>query len=89
VIVKFKEMKKRKAMKSLQKEARIKVSMSKCYDVIFKEMQIKRLRERIEFAVNQLRQAISEQKKTINHNLIYIQRACDESIENSIQKQID
>ena len=89
VIEKFKEMKKRKAMKSLQKEARIKVSMSKCYDVIFKEMQIKRLRERIEFAVNQLRQAISEQKKTINHNLIYIQRACDESIENSIQKQID
>jgi len=35
------------------------------------------------------RQAISEQKETINHNLIYIQRACDESIENSIQKQID
>jgi len=28
-------------------------------------MQIKRLRERIEFAVNQLRQAISEQKETI------------------------
>ncbi len=85
-IVKFKEIKKRKAMKSLQKEARIKVSTSKCYDVISKKMQIKRLRERIEFAVNQLRQAISEQKKTISHSLIYIQRACDESIENSIQK---
>jgi len=89
VIVKFKEMKKRKAMKSLQKEAKIKVSMSKCYNIIFKKMQIKRLRERIEFEVNQLRKAISEQKETINHSLIYIQRACDESIENSIQKQIN
>ncbi len=59
-IVKFKEMKKRKVMKSSQKEASIEVSTSKCYDVISKEMQIKRLRERIEFAVNQLRQAISE-----------------------------
>ncbi len=88
-IVKFKEMKKRKVMKSLQKEARIKVSTSKCYNVIFKEMQIKRLRERIEFTVNQLRQALSEQKETINHSLIYIQKACNESIENSIQKQID
>ncbi len=54
-IVKFKEMKKRKAMKSSQKEASIEVSTSKCYDVISKKMQIKRLRERIEFAVNQLR----------------------------------
>ncbi len=88
-IVKFKEMKKRKAMKSSQKEASIEVSTSKCYDVIFKEMQIKRLRERIEFTVNQLRQAISEQEETISHSLIYIQRACNESIENSIQKQID
>ena len=89
VIVKFKEIKKRKAMKSSQKEASIEVSTSKCYDVISKEMQIKRLRERIEFAVNQLRQAISEQKEAINHSLIYIRRACNESIENSIQKQID
>ncbi len=88
-IVKFKEMKKRKAMKSSQKEASIEVSTSKCYDVISKEMQIKRLRERIEFAVNQQRQAISEQKETISHSLIYIWRACNESIENSIQKQID
>jgi len=87
--VKFKEMKKRKVMKSSQKEASIEVSTSKCYDVISKEMQIKRLRERIEFAVNQLRQAISEQKETISHSLIYIQKACNESIENSIQKQID
>jgi len=87
--VKFKGMKKRKAMKSSQKEARIEVSTSKCYDVISKEVQIKRLRERIEFAVNQLRQAISEQEETINHSLIYIQRACNESIENPIQKQID
>ncbi len=51
--------------------------------------QIKRLREKIEFTVNQLRQAISEQKETISHSLIYIWRACNESIENSIQKQID
>ncbi len=79
-IVKFKEMKKRKAMKSSQKEASIEVSTSKCHDVISKKMQIKRLRERIEFAVNQLKQS---------HSLIYIQRACNESIENSIQKQID
>ena len=88
-IVKFKEMKKRKAMKSSQKEASIEVSTSKCYDIISKEMQIKRLRERIKFAVNQLRQAISEQKEIINHSLIYIRRACNESIENLIQKQID
>ncbi len=89
MIVKFKEMKKRKVMKSSQKETSIEVSTSKCYDVIFKEMQIKRLRKRIEFAVNQLRQAISEQKETISHSLIYIQRACNESIENSIQKQMN
>ncbi len=77
-------------MKSLQKKASIEVSTSKCYDVIFKKMQIKRLHERIEFAVNQLRQAISsEQKETISHSLIYIQKACNENIENSIQKQID
>ena len=76
-------------MKSSQKEASIEVSTSKCYNVISKEMQIKRLRERIEFTVNQLRQAISEQKETISHDLTYIQRACDESIENSIQKQIN
>jgi len=88
-IVKFKEMKKRKAMKSLQKEVNIEVSTSKCYDVIFKKMQIKRLRERIEFAVNQLKKAISDQKETINHSLIYIQRACNERIENLIQKQIN
>jgi len=88
-IVKVKGMKKRKAMKSSQKEVSIKDSTSKCYDVTSKEMQIKRLRERIEFAVNQLRQVISEQEETISHSLIYIQRACDESIENSIQKQID
>jgi len=89
VIVKFKERKKRKAIKSLEKEASIEVSMSKCYNVISKEMQIKRLREKIEYAVNQLRQAISEQKETISHSLIYIWRAYNESIENSIQKQID
>ncbi len=88
-IVKFKEIKKRKAMKSSQKEVSIEFSTSKWYNVISKEIKIKRLRERIEFAVNQLRQAISEQKETISHSLIYIRRACNESIENSIQKQID
>jgi len=88
-IVKFKGMKKRKAMKSSQKEASIEVGTSKCYDVISKEMQVKRLRERIEFAVSQLRQAISEQEETISHSLTYIRRACNESIENPIQEQID
>ncbi len=88
-IVKFKEIKKRKAMKSSQKEVSIEVSSSKCYDAISKEMQVKRLRERIEFAVNQLRLAISKQKETINHSLIYIQRACNENMKNSIQKQIN
>ncbi len=81
--------KKAKSNESSQKEASIEVSTSKCYDVISKKMQVKRLRKRIEFAVNQLRQAISEQKETISHSLIYIWRACNESIENSIQKQID
>ncbi len=47
------------------------------------------VKETIITAVNQLRQAILEQKETISHSLIYIQRACNESIENSIQKQID
>ncbi len=61
--MKFKEMKKRKVIKSLQKEVRIEVSTSKYYIVIFKKMQIKRLRKRIEFTVNQLRQVISEQKE--------------------------
>ena len=56
-------MKKREVMKSLQKEVRIEVSTSKYYDVIFKKMQIKRLRKRIEFTVNQLRQVILEQKE--------------------------
>jgi len=70
--VKVKEIKKRKAMKSSQKEVSIEDSTSKCYDVISKEMQVKRLRERIEFAVNQLRQVISEQEETISHSLIHI-----------------
>jgi hypothetical protein len=89
VIVKFKELKKRKVMKSSQRETNINVSTSKCYDATSRDIQVKRLRERIEFAVNQLRLAISEQKETINHSLIYIQKACNESTENSIQKQIN
>ncbi len=36
-IVKFKEMKKWKAMKSLQKEVSIEVSTSRCYNVISKD----------------------------------------------------
>jgi len=70
--VKFKELKKRKVMKSSQKEASINVSISNDHDVISRNVQVKRLRERIEFAINQLRLAISEQKETINHSLIYI-----------------
>jgi len=72
MIVKFKELKKRKVMKSSQREASINVSTSNCYDAIFKNVQVKRLHKKIEFAVNQLRLAISEQKETINHSLIYI-----------------
>ncbi len=56
-------MKKRKVMKSLQKEVRIEVSTSKYYDVIFKKMQIERLRKTFKFTVNQLRQVILEQKE--------------------------
>jgi len=70
--VKFKELKKRKVMKSSQREASINVSTNNDHDVIFKDVQVKRLRERIEFTVNQLRLTISEQKETINHSLIYI-----------------
>jgi len=89
IIMKFKDLKKRKAMKSSQKEASINVSTSNDHHVLSRDVQVKRLHERIEFAVNQLRLAISEQKETINHNLIYIQKACNENIENSIQKQIN
>ncbi len=53
-------MKKRKAMKSSQKEVSIEVSISKCCD---KKMQVKRLRKKSEFAVNQLKQAISKRKE--------------------------
>jgi vacuolar-type H+-ATPase subunit C/Vma6 len=88
-IVKLKELKKRKTMESSQREASTNVSTSKCYDAISRDVQVKRLRERIEFAVNQLRLAIPEQKEAINHSLTYIRKACDESIENSIQKQIN
>jgi hypothetical protein len=88
-IVESKGMKKRKAMESPQKEASIEVSTSKCYGATSKEVQVKRLRERIEFAVNQLRLAIPEQEEAINHSLIYIRRACGESIENPVQKQIN
>jgi len=71
-IVKFKELKKRKAMKISQREASINVSTSNDHDIISRDVQVKTLRKRIEFAVNQLRLAISEQKETINHSLIYI-----------------
>jgi len=59
-------------MKSSQKEVSINNSMSKCYNIIFKNIQVKRLREKVEFAINQLRLAILEQKKTIKQSLIYI-----------------
>jgi hypothetical protein len=72
VIMKFKELKKRKIIKSSQREASINVSTSNDHDVFSRDVQVKRLHERIEFTVNQLRLAISEQKETINHSLIYI-----------------
>jgi len=59
-------------MKSSQREVSINVSTSNDHDVIFKDVQVKRLHKRIKFAVNQLRLAISKQKETINHSLIYI-----------------
>jgi len=70
--MKFKELKKQKAMKSSQREASINVNTSNYQDVIFKDVQVKRLHKRVEFAVNQLRLAVSKQKETINHSLIYI-----------------
>jgi len=59
-------------MKSSQRETSINVSINNDHDIIFKDVQVKKLHERIEFAVNQLKLAISEQKETINYSLIYI-----------------
>jgi len=70
--VKFKEMKKRKVMKSSQKEVSIEVSTSKCYDVISKEMQIKRLHERIKFFFYFFKFYMLMQFKTMKHDAIYL-----------------
>lgn len=78
--MKLKELKKRKVMKSLCKEASDITSTSNRYDANSKDVKFKRLREKIEFAVNQLRLASS---------LTYIWKACDIIIENSIQQQIN
>jgi len=47
------------------------------------------LQEKVEFAINQLETAMSEQKKIIEHSLNYIRKACDENIENLIQQQMN
>jgi len=64
--VKFKERKKRKAMKSSQKEVSIEVSTSKCYDVIH-------LKEDAQFSVfalyNISRNKILELDRYLNENL--------------------
>ncbi len=88
-IVGFKGMKKRKAMESSQKEVRVEDSTSRCYGTTSKDILVKRLRAKVEFAVNQLRLAIPEQEEAINHSLTYIRKACGENIENPIQEQIN
>ncbi len=85
VIMKLKEIKKRKAMKSLHKEVSDKDNNDENQDVSYKKILVKRLQEKAEFAINQLETAMSEQKEIIEHSLSYIRKACDKSIENSIQ----
>ncbi len=47
--MKFQEIKKRKTMKSLQKEIKVENSINKSYTIIFKESLIKELHAKIEF----------------------------------------
>ncbi len=89
VIVRLKEIKKRKAMKSSHKEVSDKNNNDENQDVSYKKTLVKRLREKAKFAINQLETAMSEQKKIIEHSLSYIRKACNESIENSIQQQMN
>ncbi len=88
-ILKLKEQKKRKAMQSFNRNVNSSTSTSINTSTNENNVKIKRLREKVKFAINQLRQEISKQKETINCSLTYIRKACDESIETSIQKQIN
>jgi len=89
VIVRLKEIKKRKAMKSSHKEVSDKDNNDENQDVSYKKTLIKRLQEKAEFAINQLETTMSKQKEIIEHSLSYIRKACNESIENSIQQQMN
>jgi len=71
-------------MKSSHKKVSDKDNNDENQDVSYKKTLVKRLREKAEFAINQLETAMSEQKEIIKHSLSYIRKACDESIENSI-----
>ena len=84
VIMRWKEIKKRKAMKSSHKEVSDKDNNDENQDISYKKTLVKRLKEKAEFTINQLETAMSEQKEIIKHSLSYIRKACDESIENSI-----
>jgi len=76
-------------MKSLHKEVSDKDNNGENQDVSYKKTLVKRLREKVKFAINQLETAMSEQKEIIEHSLSYIRKACDESIKNSIQQQMN
>ncbi len=89
VIVRLKEIKKQKAMKSLHKEVSNKDNNDENQDVSYKKTLVKRLREKAEFTINQLETTMSEQKEIIKHSLSYIRKACNESIKNSIQQQMN
>jgi hypothetical protein len=89
VIMRLKGIKKRKAMKSSHKEVSDKDNNGENQDVSYKKTLVKRLREKAEFAINQLETAMSEQKEVIEHSLSYIRKACGKSIENSIQQQMN
>ncbi len=84
VIVRLKEIKKRKTMKSLHKEVSDKDNNDENQDVSYKKTLVKRLWEKAEFTINQLETMMSEQKEIIEHSLSYIRKACNESIKNSI-----
>ena len=89
VIVRLKGIKKRKAIKSSHKEVSDKDNNGENQDVSYKKTLVKRLREKAEFAINQLETAMSGQKEVIEHSLNYIRKACGKSIENSIQQQMN
>lgn len=71
--------KKRILVESPEKEASNEAKISK----------ITKIRERVEFALGQLRQELPGQENAINSSLLYIRKACGESIEDPIQQQIN